>query len=162
MNNNKSKSLVVGRFTTVNPPHGDLVLSTVSICSTPYLVILCVRFDTMLIFEDHVSGIFSRVSQRIGILRLVKRIFLDTSVLLCCYYFLPILRYCSPVWGSAAEGHLQLLERQVYSVAKLCPDRTLVVASSTSWCCTVYGVQGLFDTGTLDGFKVAVNRCLLP
>ena len=128
MNNNKTKSLVVGRSTTVNPPHGDLVLSAVSICSTPYLVILCVRFDSRLIFKDHVSGIVSLVSQRIGILRLVKRIFVDTSVLLCFYYafVLPILEYCSPVWWSAVEGHLQLLERQVYSVAKLCPDQTLL------------------------------------
>ena len=29
------------------------------------------------------------------------------------------------MWGSAAECHLQLLERQVYSVARLCPDQTL-------------------------------------
>ena len=58
------------------------------------------------------SGIFSRISQRIGILRLVKRIFVDTSVLIRCYYafVLPFLEYCIPVWGSAAE-------RQVYSVA---------------------------------------------
>ena len=31
-------------------------------------------------------GIVSRVSQRIGILMLVKRVFVDTSVLLGCYY----------------------------------------------------------------------------
>ena len=73
-------------------------------------------------------GIVSRVSQRIGILRLVKRIFVDTSVLLCCYFafVLPILEYCSPVWGSAALCHLQLLERQVYSVARLCPDQSFL------------------------------------
>ena len=71
-------------------------------------------------------GIVSRVSRRIGILRLVKRIFVDTSALLRCYYefVLPILEYCSPVWGSAAECRLQLLERQVYSVARLCLDQS--------------------------------------
>ena len=71
-------------------------------------------------------GIVSRVSQRICILRLLKRVFVDTSVLLRCYYafVLPILEYCSPLWGSAAECHLQLLERQVYSVARLCPAQT--------------------------------------
>ena len=43
-----------------------------------------------------------------------------------CYFafVLPILKYCSPMWGSAAECHLQLLERQVYSVAMLCPDQS--------------------------------------
>ena len=45
-----------------------------------------------------------------------------------CYYafVLPILEYCSPVWGSAAECHIQLLERQVYSVAMLCPYQTFL------------------------------------
>ena len=54
-------------------------------------------------------GSVSRVSQRIGIYRLVNRVFVDTAVLLrCCYAFvLPILEYYSPVWGSAAECHLQ-------------------------------------------------------
>ena len=66
------------------------------------------------------------VSQRISILRLAKCIFVYTSVLLRCYFtfVLPILEYCSPVWGSAAEYYLQLLERQVYSVADLCPDQS--------------------------------------
>ena len=33
---------------------------------------------------------------------------------------------CSPVWGSAAECHLQLLERQVYSMVRLCPDQSFL------------------------------------
>ena len=47
-------------------------------------------------------GVLSRVSQRIGILRLVKRIFVESADLLCCYFacVLPILDYWSPVWGS--------------------------------------------------------------
>ena len=71
-------------------------------------------------------GIASRVSQKIGILRLVKFIFVDTSALLHSYFafVLPILEYRSPVWGSAAERHLLLLERQVYSVARLCADQS--------------------------------------
>ena len=61
-------------------------------------------------------------------LRLVKHIFVGTSVLLRCYFafILPILEYCSPVWGSVAECHLQLLERQVYSVTGLCPDQSFL------------------------------------
>ena len=48
---------------------------------------------------------FPCLSYRIGISRLVKRILVDTSVLLRCYFafVLPILEYCSPVSGSAAE-----------------------------------------------------------
>ena len=71
-------------------------------------------------------GIVPRVSQRIGIFRMVKRVIVDTSALLCLYYafVLPILEYCSSVWGSAAKCHLQLLDRQAYSVVRLCPDQT--------------------------------------
>ena len=113
LNLNKTKALVVCRSRTVSPPHGDLILSGVSIRASPNLDFFGVKFDSKLTFEDHVRGILSRVSQRIDILRLVKRIFVDTSVLLCCdfAFVLPILEYCSPVWGSAAECHLQLLER---------------------------------------------------
>ena len=85
LNANKTKALVVSRSRTVNPPYGDLVLSGVCICASPNLDILGVKFDSRLKFEDHVRGIVSSVSQRIGILRLVKRVFVDTSVLLRCY-----------------------------------------------------------------------------
>ena len=76
-------------------------------------------------------GIVSSVSQRIGILRLVTSKFVDTSVLLRCYFefFLTILEYCSPVWGPAAECYLQLLERQVYLVTRLCPDQSFLLSS---------------------------------
>ena len=44
------------------------------------------KFDSRLTFEDHVYNIVSRVSQIIGILRLVKRVFghiCVASFLLC-------------------------------------------------------------------------------
>ena len=49
-------------------------------------------------------------------------------MLLCCYYafVLTILQYCFPVWGSAAECHLQFLECQVYTVARHCLDHTFL------------------------------------
>ena len=126
LNPNKTKTLVVSRSGTVDPPHGDLVLSGVSICAGPNLDILGVKFDRRLTFEYHVLGIVARVSQRFGILRLVKRVFDGTFMLLRCYYAFvhPILEYCSPVWGSAAECHFRQLERQVYWVGRLCPDQT--------------------------------------
>ena len=88
LNPKKTKALVLSRSRTVSPPHGDLVLSVVLIRASPNLDILGVKFETKLTFEDHVRGIVSRVSERIGILRLVKRIFVDTSVLLRCYLHL--------------------------------------------------------------------------
>ena len=120
--------IVVSRSRTVRPPDGDWVLSGVLIGGSPNLDILGMKFDSKLTFEHHVRGIVSLVPQRIGLMRLVKHIFVDTSVLLRCYFpfVLPILEYCSPVWGSAAECHLQLVELQVYSVARLCSDQSFL------------------------------------
>ena len=125
LNPKKSKALVVSRSRIVYPPHGDLGLAGVPILSNPSLDILGVRFDCRLTFESHVLGVVSQVSQRIGILRILNGVYADTSVLLrCCYAFiLPILEYCSPVWGSAASSHLRLLDRQIHAVSRLCPDQ---------------------------------------
>ena len=111
LNPNKTKILVVSRSRTVNPSLGELVLSGVSICTSPSLDIFGAKFDRPCAWEDHVSGIVSCASQRVGILMLVKCILVDTPVLLRCYnaFVLPILECCSPMWGSAAECHLQLL-----------------------------------------------------
>ena len=71
----------------MNPPYGDLLLSGVSIPANVNLDILGVKFDSKLTFKDLVRDILSRVSQRIGIMMLVKCInFVDTSVLLRCYF----------------------------------------------------------------------------
>ena len=91
---------MVSRSRTINPPYGDFVLSWVCICASPNFDILGVKLDSRLTFVDHVCLIVSRVYQKIGILRLVKLVFEDTSVLLRCYYafVLPILEYYSIMW----------------------------------------------------------------
>ena len=101
LNPNKTKALVISRSRTVNHPHGNLVLSGVSIRASPNLDIIGVKFDSKRTFEDHVRGIVCRVSRRIGMLRLMKRIFVQTSVLLRCYFafVLTILQYCFPVFN---------------------------------------------------------------
>ena len=81
LNPNKTTALMVGRSSTVNLPHGDMALTGVSICASHNLDTLGVKFDSRLTFEDHVHGIVSSVSQTIGILRMVKHVFVDTSVL---------------------------------------------------------------------------------
>ena len=119
-----------------------MVLSRVSICARHNLDIIGVKIDSRLTFEDHVRGSVSSVSQRIVFLRLVKRFFVDTSVLLRCYYafVLPIIEN----WGSAAECHIQLLEYQAYSVARLSPDQTflsLCHRSHIAALCVLYKVN---------------------
>ena len=63
LNNDKTKALVVRTSMTVNPPHGDFVISGVSNCASPNLDILSVKFDSKLTFEDSVRSIVSRVSK---------------------------------------------------------------------------------------------------
>ena len=80
-------------------------------------------------------------------------IYLWTTVLLRCYFAFvpPILEYCSPVWWSAAECRLHLLERQVYSVARLCPDQRFLAL------CHGRHVAGL---SMLYKFNANSNHCL--
>ena len=61
----------------------------------------------------------------------MERVFIGISVLLRCYcaFVKPILEYCSPVWVSAAECHLQRLECQVFLVSWLCPDQSFLSLS---------------------------------
>ena len=57
-------------------------------------------------------GIVSRVSQTNGILSFVKRIFVDTSVLLRCYF--PLFSQSLSIVLRCGGQLLQLLERQVH------------------------------------------------
>ena len=85
LNPNKTKALFVSRSRTMNPLHGDLVLSGVSICTSSKLDIFGVKFDSRLTFEDHVRRIVSLVSQRIGILRFVKCVYVASLLLCICF-----------------------------------------------------------------------------
>ena len=111
---------------SLGKPHGDLILSGVSIGASPNHNILGMKFDSRPTFEDHVRGIVSRISQRICILRLVDFVFVDTSVLFRCYcaFGLPILEYCSPVfcWMSSSAARMP----SVFGGRRLCPDQTFL------------------------------------
>ena len=100
----------------------------------------------------------------------MKSVFIDNSVLLCSYYafVLPILEYCSPVWGSAADYHHQLLERQVHSEARLCPDQGFLSSSHrshvTGLCMLSYrhhvtGLEMLSHRRHVTGLCMLSHRC---
>ena len=105
--------------------------------------------------------VLSLLSQRIDTLMLVKRVFVDTSVLLRSYYafVLPILEYCSSVWGSAAECHRLLLECQVYSLARLCPYRSFL--SLCHWC-RVTALCMLCKINLNSNYCLSVSFCQRP
>ena len=134
LNPNNTWSLVVSRSRTVSPPRGDLVLSGVSIRARPNIDILGVKFDRKFTFEDHVRGIVSRVPQRIYIFWLVKRIFVDTLMLLRCYFafVLPILEYCSAVCGQLLNVTFSFLNARCILWPALSRSEFLLAVSSTS------------------------------
>ena len=134
-------------------------MSGVSIYASPNLVILGVKFGSRPTFEDHVRGIVSRVAQRTGILRLVKRVYVDTSVSLRCYYAFVarIIEYCSSVWG--------LILNVIFSFSSArcirwpgCASIIPVVVPSMSCCCTVDVVQGYSLFSELPSASVRVRH----
>ena len=84
------------------------------------------------------------------------------SLLLRCYYtfVLQIFEYCSLVWGSAAECHLQLLELQVYSVARLCPDQCFLLCHRrhVAALCMLYKVNSNSNHCLVSEFLSASSR----
>ena len=204
------------------------VLSVVSICVSYNLDILGVKFDSKLTFEEDVRGIVSHATQRIGILRLVKLVFVDTSVLLRCFVatmllFSQSLSIVLRCWGLLLNvifsfSSARCIRWPGIAVIRLscrCHRRHVAALrmlykgnSSSNYClfselpsasvrvrhtraaaaahplefevsrCRTYQLARrflpaqtrvwndlpytVFDTGTLDGFKGAVNRWLLP
>ena len=126
LNPNKTKALVVSRFKTVSPPHSGLILSGVSIRASPNLDILGVKFDSP---SKTMCVVLFPVSLRELVFWGWWNIYLWTP--LC--YFVAILHLFSQSWsivlrcgGHAAECLLQLLELQVYSVARLYPNQRIL------------------------------------
>ena len=84
-------------------------------------------FDSKFTFERHIRSILSLVAQKIGLLRKSFRIFGDHDVLLKCFnsFILLCLEYCSPVWSSAADSHLKLLDKNLLAYKFLIPNLTI-------------------------------------
>ena len=72
------------------------------------LFIFRVTFDSKITFEKHLHSVSRAAYQRHGILRKSWRVFHDGSLLGRCFrgFVLPVLRYSSAVWCSAADTHL--------------------------------------------------------
>ena len=76
---------------TVKPHHSNFVMTGASICTSPKIDIIGVKFNSKLTFEDHVHGIVSHILERIYISSLLNCVLVDTSVLLRCYIYI-----CAP------------------------------------------------------------------
>ena len=124
LNVNKTQSMIISRSRTVDPPHPDLLINNAPLTPCNSFKILGVTLDSKFTFEKHVRNISSSVAQKIGILRKSFRIFGDQAILRKCFncFILPCFEYCSPVWSSAANSHLKLLDRNLNAIKYLIPD----------------------------------------
>lgn len=124
LNPSKSLNMIVSRSRTAFPQHPDLLVdgSVVPVCGT--MKLLGVTLDSKLTFEQHLRNVASSASRRVGLLRKCRKIYADSDVAKHCFYsfMLPHFEYCSSVWMSAADCHLNLLNRAMNRIRFLLPD----------------------------------------
>ena len=124
LNPSKSNSIVISRSRTLFPHHPDLILDGISVPNCCTLKLLGVTLDSKLTFETHLRSVASCVSQKIGLLRKCRRIYRDDDIVRNSFYsfILPNFEYCSVVWSSAADTHLNLIDRAFNRIKFLLPS----------------------------------------
>ena len=115
LNVSKTKTVIVSRSRTKHHQSHPLTIGGTVLKESDDLVILVVTFDSKMTSEKHLRSVSRAASQRLGILRKSWRVFHDRSLLGRCFrgFVLPVLEYCSAVWGSSTDTHLKLLDRAV-------------------------------------------------
>ena len=115
LNASTTKTMIVSRSRTMHPQSPKLTIGGTVLKEADDLVILRVAFDSKMTFEKHLRLVSRAASQRLGILRKSWRVFQDRLLLERCFrgFVLPGLEYYSAVWCSAADTHLELLDRPV-------------------------------------------------
>ena len=110
LNASKTKTMIVSRSRPTLPqsPPLTVTIGRTVLKESDDLVVLEVTFDSKMTFEKRLRSVSRAASQRLGILRKSWRVFHDRSLLVRCFqgFVLPVLEYCSEVWCSAADAHL--------------------------------------------------------
>ena len=78
-------------------------------------------------FGKHVWSLSLFNEQKIGILRKSFKIFGEQEILKNCFnaFILPCFEYCAPVWSSATNSHLNLLDKNLRAIKFLIPDLSI-------------------------------------
>ena len=100
--------MIVSRSRTMHPQSPPLNIGGKVLTESVDLHILGVTFDSKITFEKHFRLVTRAASQSLGILKKYWRAFNDRLLLGRCFrgFVLPVLEYCSAVWCSAADTHL--------------------------------------------------------
>ena len=109
---NATKTMLVSRSRTMHPQPPPLTIDGTVLMESDDLDILGVTFNSKLTFEKNLRSVSRAASQRLCILRKSWRVFYDRLLIGRCFwgFVLPVLKYCSAVWCSAADTHLKLLD----------------------------------------------------
>ena len=112
LNTYKTKAMIVSRSCTADPQLNPLNLDGTLLKESANLVILPVTFDEKMTFGKHIRYDSSAAAQRLDIMRKSGQVIQNLSLLLRSFwvFVLPVLKYCSAVWCSAADSHLKLLD----------------------------------------------------
>ena len=124
LNPNKSQSIIVSRSRTIDPPHPPLYLSGAQVLISDSIKLLGVTLDNKLTFETHIRQVSISIAQKTGLLRKCRRTLCDNEVIIKSFFafILPFFEYCMPVWFSAADCHLKLLDRALNGIRFILPD----------------------------------------
>ena len=111
INASKTKTMIVSRSLTVHLQSPPLTV----LKEADHLVIFGMTFNSKMTIEKHLRSVSRAVSQKLCILRKSWPVFHDRSLLgrWFRYFVMSVLEFCSPVWCSAADTHLKLLDRAV-------------------------------------------------
>ena len=112
LNPSKTRSIIVSRSRAHDPPHPPLFLCGSPLKISCSLKLLGVLIDGKLTFEKHLRSVASSIAQKTGLLRKCFRALGNDDAVLKSFYafILPCFEYCMPIWLSAAEYHLKLLD----------------------------------------------------
>ena len=146
LNVSKTKTVIVSRSCTMHPQSPALSIGGTVVMESDDLVILGVTFDTKITFEKHLCSVSRAASRRLGILRMSCQVFHDRLLLGRCFrgFLLPVLKYCSAVWCSAADIHLRLLDREVSGASFLTGgvfECNLAHRQSVAILCVLYKIR---------------------
>ena len=120
-------NLIISRSRTLNPEHPQIVIGDTIVSESISIKLLGVTLDSKLTFETHLRSVASAVSSKVGLLRKCRKIYATDDIVRKCFYsfILPFFEYCSPVWLSAADSHLKLLNRAFNQVRFWLPNLNL-------------------------------------
>ena len=138
LNPSKTSTIIVSRSRTLHPPHPPLQLCGSFLEVSRSIRLLGVVIDDKLTFEDHIRSTAGSIAQKTGLIRkCVRALGNDDDAVLRSFYgfLLPCFEYASPVWCSAADSHLKLLDRALNNIRFFLPNVSVELAERRRLAC---------------------------